>query len=176
MYASPVGGATQYRFTLTDGLAYNQVYTTPSRFFKLSNFNALSPLTAGGTYSVTVEVEIYGNYYAGKDCNILVPGGVGRPITPITRTTVGTETLMGEFKAVAYPNPFANNFAINLRSNSTTPVSIAIYDMAGRLLEAREFKFDQLTTQQLGDRYPAGVYSVIVTQEQQPQTIRVVKQ
>ena len=176
VYASPVGGATQYRFTLTDGLAYNQVYTTPSRFFKLSNFNALSPLTAGGTYSVTVEVEIYGNYYAGKDCNILVPGGVGRPITPITRTTVGTETLMGEFKAVAYPNPFANNFAINLRSNSTTPVSIAIYDMAGRLLEAREFKFDQLTTQQLGDRYPAGVYSVIVTQEQQTQTIRVVKQ
>jgi hypothetical protein len=134
----------------------------------------LSPLPAGGSYSVEVEVELYGNYYTGKDCNIIVPGGLGRPIEIVTRPS--NNTLVGEFKAVAYPNPFANNFSINLRSNSTTPVSIAIYDMAGRLLEAREVKFQQLEFQQLGDRYPAGVYSVIVTQEKETQTIRVVKQ
>jgi hypothetical protein len=104
IYASPVGGATLYKFTMTDGIAYTQTYITPSRYFKLSNFNALQALTPGGTYSVTVEVQIYGFYYPGKDCNILVPGGA--PIVPLTRAVVDTNNPMGEFKAVAYPNPY----------------------------------------------------------------------
>jgi len=173
IYASPVGGATQYKFTLTDGMAYTQTYTTPSRYFKLSNFNALQALTPGGTYSVTVEVQVYGFYYPGKDCNILVPGGA--PIVPFTRADVDSNNPMGEFKAVAYPNPYGESFALNLISNSTSPVSIAIYDMAGRLLETREFKFEKLASQKLGERYPSGVYSIIVNQDEETQTIRVVK-
>ena len=173
IYATPVGGATQYKFTLTDGMAYTQTYTTPSRYFKLSNFNALQALTPGGTYSVTVEVQVYGFYYPGKDCNILVPGGA--PIVPFTRAVVDTDNAMGEFKAVAYPNPFENSFAIDLKTSSTSPVSIAIYDMTGRLLETREFKFEKLASQKLGERYPSGVYSVIVNQDEETQTIRVVK-
>jgi hypothetical protein len=173
IYASPVGGATLYKFTMTDGIAYTQTYITPSRYFKLSNFNALQALTPGGTYSVTVEVQIYGFYYPGKDCNILVPGGA--PIVPLTRAVVDTDNAMGEFKAVAYPNPFENSFAIDLKTSSTSPVSIAIYDMTGRLLETREFKFEKLASQKLGERYPSGVYSVIVNQDEETQTIRVVK-
>ena len=173
IYATPIGGATQYRFTLTDGASYNQVYTTPSRYFKLSNFNALQALTPGGTYSVTVEVQVYGFYYPGKDCNILVPGGA--PIVPLTRAVVDTNNQMGEFKAVAYPNPFSNSFAIDLKTSNTNPVSIAIYDMTGRLLETNEYKADSLAKQTIGERYPAGVYNVIVTQGENMQTVRVVK-
>ena len=173
IYAAPVGGATQYRFTMTDGLGYNQTITTPIRNFRLSNFDALSPLTPGGTYSVSVEVEIFGFFYAGKDCNILVPGGA--PIVPFTRAVVGTDNVMGEFKAVAYPNPFENSFALDLRTSSTNPVSIAIYDMTGRLLETNEYNADSLAKQTIGERYPAGVYNVIVTQGENMQTVRVVK-
>jgi len=173
IYATPVGGATQYKFTLTDGIAYTQTYITPSRYFKLSNFNALQALTPGGTYSVTVEVQIYGFYYPGKDCNILVPGGA--PIVPLTRAVVDTDNAMGEFKAVAYPNPFENSFAIDLKTSSTSPVSIAIYDMTGRLLETNEYNADSFAKQTIGERYPAGVYNVIVTQGDSSQTVRVVK-
>ena len=173
IYATPVGGATQYKFTMTDGMAYTQTYTTPSRYFKLSNFNTLQALTPGGTYSVTVEVQVYGFYYPGKDCNILVPGGA--PIVPLTRAVVETNNTMGEFKAVAYPNPYGESFALNLISNSTSPVSVAIYDMAGRLLETREFNYEKLASQKLGERYPSGVYSIIVNQDEETQTIRVVK-
>ncbi|MDD2985981.1 T9SS type A sorting domain-containing protein, partial [Flavobacterium sp.] len=99
-----------------------------------------------------------------------------RPITPITRTTVGTDMLMGEFKAVAYPNPFNNSFALDLKTNNTTPVSLAIYDMTGRLLETREIKVDGLSSQTIGEGYPSGVYNVLVNQGENTQTIRVVKQ
>jgi hypothetical protein len=85
-------------------------------------------------------------------------------------------SLTGEFKAVAYPNPFANNFAINLRSNETSTVSLAIYDMTGRLLETREIKAEGLSNQTIGERYPSGIYNVVVNQGEQTQTIRVVKQ
>ena len=173
IYATPVGGATQYKFTLTDGMAYTQTYTTPSRYFKLSNFNALQALTPGGTYSVTVEVQVYGFYYPGKDCNILVPGGA--PIVPFTRAVVGTDNVMGEFKAVAYPNPFENSFELDLRTSSTSPVTLAIYDMTGRLLDTKEIKAEGLSTQTIGERYPSGVYNVIVTQGENMQTVRVVK-
>jgi hypothetical protein len=174
IYASPVGGATQYRFTLTDGMAYTRTYTTPSRYFRLSNFNALQALTLGGTYSVTVEVQVYGFYYPGKDCNILVPFGnqIGRELT---KDEDAIANPMGEFKAVAYPNPYGESFALNLISSSTSPVSLAIYDMAGRLLETREFNVEKLASQKLGERYPSGVYSVVVNQDEENQTIRVVK-
>jgi hypothetical protein len=85
-------------------------------------------------------------------------------------------SLTGEFKAVAYPNPFANSFAINLRSNSTSTVSLAIYDMTGRLLETREIKADGLANQSIGERYPSGIYNVIVTQGSEVKTLRVIKQ
>ena len=139
----------------------------------MSNFNALSPLTPGGTYSVSIEVEIYEFFYAGKDCNILVPGGA--PIVPLTRAVIDTDNAMGEFKTVAYPNPFENSFALDLKSNSTNPVTLAVYDMTGRLLEISEFKVDGLAKQTIGERFPSGVYNVIVTQGENSQTVRVVK-
>jgi hypothetical protein len=82
---------------------------------------------------------------------------------------------MGEFKAVAYPNPFNNSFALDLKTSSTNPVSIAIYDMTGRLLELNKYNADSLAKQTIGERYPAGVYNVIVTQGENMQTVRVVK-
>ncbi|HRY74596.1 MAG TPA: T9SS type A sorting domain-containing protein, partial [Candidatus Dojkabacteria bacterium] len=173
IYATSNSGAAEFKFKLTDSFGYDQTYTTSSRTFRLSNFNALQALTPGGSYSLTIEVKLFGFYYPGKDCNILVPGGA--PIVPLTRAVVDTDNAMGEFKAVAYPNPYGESFALNLISNSTSPVSIAIYDMAGRLLETREFNYEKLASQKLGERYPSGVYSIIVNQDEETQTIRVVK-
>ncbi|UPQ78888.1 T9SS type A sorting domain-containing protein [Flavobacterium azooxidireducens] len=173
IYATPLTGATQYRFTLSDGVSYNQVYTTSARFFRLSNFNALQTLTPGGNYSVTVEAEIYGYFYPGKDCNILVPGGGLRSNLVKTEETINLPT---EFKAVAYPNPFANSFAVDVRTSNTEKVSLTVYDMAGRLLEVKEVNASEVANYQFGDRYPSGVYNMIVTQGEETRTVRVVKQ
>ena len=176
VYATPVGGATQYRFTLSDGMGYSQVYTSSTRTFRLSNFNALSPLTPGGIYSVSVETLVYGSYYAGKDCNILVPGG-GTVIRPTEITKEETvKTLPTEFKAIAYPNPFAVSFGLDVRTSGTEKISLAVYDMTGRLLESNEVAVTELSNYQFGDRYPSGVYNVIVTQGEETRTVRVVKQ
>ncbi|UPQ80769.1 GEVED domain-containing protein [Flavobacterium azooxidireducens] len=176
IYATPLTGATQYRFTLSDGVSYNQVYTTSARFFRLSTFNALQTLTPGGQYSVTVEAEIYGYFYAGKDCNILVPGGAAIRSNPIVKAEETIKDIPTDFKAVAYPNPFANSFAVDVRTSNTEKVSLTVYDMAGRLLEVKEVNASEVANYQFGDRYPSGVYNMIVTQGEETRTVRVVKQ
>tara|TARA_R110002012_G_scaffold203333_1_gene372703 strand:- start:3768 stop:4082 length:315 start_codon:yes stop_codon:yes gene_type:complete len=104
-----------------------------------------------------------------------VAQGVQQPFE--ISVVTGIEEAKGiNLTVTAYPNPFATTFSIDLKSNATSIVSIAIYDMTGRLLETREIKADGLANQTLGERYPSGIYNVIVNQGDQTQTIRVVKQ
>jgi hypothetical protein len=87
-----------------------------------------------------------------------------------------TETAVTvDFKAVGYPNPYVDYFMLDVRSNSTETVRYAIYDMTGRLLESKDLKHSELESYRLGSAYPSGVYNVIVIQEDQTQTIRMVK-
>jgi hypothetical protein len=48
--------------------------------------------------------------------------------------------------------------------------------MTGRLLEVREVKAQDVTNYQFGERYPSGVYNMIVTQGEMTTTVRIVKQ
>jgi hypothetical protein len=86
------------------------------------------------------------------------------------------ETNVNEFKAIAYPNPFATSFAIDVRTSNTETVSLTVYDMTGRLLEVKEVKAQDVTSYQFGEGYPSGVYNVVVTQGEEARTVRVVKQ
>jgi hypothetical protein len=139
----------------------------------LSNFNAIATLTAGAVYSATVEYQLYGFFYDGKDCNILVPGGA--KMANINEQSPAVVDIFDGFKALASPNPFEDGFNINVYTNSTQPVGVAIYDMTGRLLETKEVNADNLNTQTFGQNYPAGVYNIVVTQEDETNTVRVIK-
>jgi hypothetical protein len=50
-----------------------------------------------------------------------------------------------------------------------------MYDMLGRLVEQSQVNINELETTAIGDRYPSGVYSVVVTQGSVTETLRVVK-
>ncbi len=64
---------------------------------------------------------------------------------------------------------------INVKSSSESVVNVKVYDMIGRLIEQRESRVSDLETSTIGDRYPSGVYNVVVSQEDNVQTVRVVK-
>jgi hypothetical protein len=82
---------------------------------------------------------------------------------------------MMPFKAVAYPNPFANNFMLDIKTTSQSSVNLKVYDMLGRLMEQREVRISDMETTIIGDLYPSGVYNVVVSQENSFETVRVVK-
>jgi hypothetical protein len=168
LYAEPFTGAQGYRFKLENsGLGYAQEVDRYLRTVRLSDFTGL---TAGATYTVKVALKINGVWgsYTGKSCSVIVPGG-------ITRTEEVAEITKGNFAAVAYPNPFANTFAIQVQTTSTAVIQMKVYDMLGRLVEQRETAADEKEVTIFGERYPSGVYSVIVTQGGITETLRVVK-
>jgi hypothetical protein len=75
----------------------------------------------------------------------------------------------------SYPNPFTENFKLNLTSTSEENVGITIYDMTGRLIEQKELNLKDVSEFTLGDNYPSGIYNIIVIQGDEMKTTRIIK-
>jgi hypothetical protein len=175
LFAESFAGAEQYRFLLTnEALSYSQSVDRFSRTVSLNNFTGLLPTT---TYSVSVAIQlngVWGPY--GKTCTIITPAIIEGRILFTKSAGSMDSSFTGEFKATAYPNPFANNFMIDIKSSSQSSINVKVYDMVGRLIEQRDVTVSDLETATIGERYPSGIYNVVVNQGEQTQTIRVVKQ
>ena len=89
----------------------------------------------------------------------------------------GTEELATEeFKAIAYPNPSTSVFQIEVSTPSSVKkklFNVQVYDMTGRFIEQRQVQ--QSENIEIGNNYPSGIYSIIVTQGEQVKTLRVIK-
>jgi len=175
VYANGVPGATQYHFRLYQSDApYSVEAPYLEDVYSLNNYvklNQFPNLQAGVAYSVIVVPQLYGEYpniLLAKDCSITAPQST--PPAELTKAVVA-----GAFQATAYPNPFANNFMIEVKTESQSVVGLKVYDMIGRLIEQRTVTVSDMEASTIGDHYPSGVYNVVISQEDSVQTMRVVK-
>ena len=90
-------------------------------------------------------------------------------------TNVVARSEAAPFGVIAYPSPFTESFNLNLTTTSEDKVQVMVYDMIGKLIDQKEVSPSEATTLQVGDRYPSGVYNVIVTQGENTKTLRVIK-
>ena len=106
-----------------------------------------------------------------------VPVNVWFKDCPPSITKIETEApvLKTPFSVKAYPNPYKETFNLSLTTTSEDKVSVVVYDMTGRLIERRDVRPSDMVEQQIGDRYPSGVYNVVVTQGEEVKTLRVIK-
>jgi putative heme degradation protein len=74
-----------------------------------------------------------------------------------------------------YPNPYTDNFNVSLSTSNDNKVAIAVYDMIGRLIETRDVNPRESSDVRIGDKYPSGVYNVVVTQGEEVKTLKVIK-
>jgi hypothetical protein len=158
-------GAIAYAFKLTGPQlpGGSAEVIKPLRVFTLNDFAPFG-IVPGAEYNVNVRLifnvdDAPGPY--GKTCTVKVPG------------VLRMKEL--DFNAVASPNPFADSFNIDLTTSQQNKVVVKVYDMAGRLLDERTAGVNETETTLLGDKYPAGVYNVIVTQGDEVKTLRVIK-
>ena len=159
---------TSYRFEITN-LVSNNV-TTLDRSVYWFTFNMVPGFAPATQYGVRVAVMTAGVYSLFSDaCEITSPG-YAKPTS--TKADAIAQTA---FSVVAYPNPFAENFMIDLKTSSEAQVNIKVYDMTGRLLDVRTVEVSEMESQEIGANYPAGVYNVIVGQGDEVKTLRVVK-
>ena len=160
---TPYPGFPNYKVKL-DEISGEVVVNTQEIVVTYSNFrlNHFSIAQLGKNYNVSVAIKqngVFGDYSTACD---LFTAAVPR-------------TIKMPFKATAYPNPFANNFMLDVKTTSQSAVSLKVYDMLGRLIDQRDVRVSDLETATIGDSYPSGIYNVVVSQEESIQTVRVVK-
>jgi len=160
---------TNYRFKVTNFLSGESIIV--SNGLQYFSFNQIPGYVPGALYRVQVSVKTTDDWSEfGSICTITAPGG-SAPEIPSTKDA---DNVSG-FNAVAYPNPFANGFNLDIATSISDNVNIKVYDMLGKLIEVREVSATDLKEQELGNSYPAGVYNIIVTQGENLKTVRVIK-
>jgi hypothetical protein len=168
--ADAVATATMYRFRVYNGVDYDTFYDNSLNRFTLNNFPGLVP--NGAIYSVQVAVRLpnelnFGPY--SKACTIK---------TPMQARAIASDVqleVVNVFEALAYPNPFAENFKLDVKTNSEASIQVRVYDMIGKLVEDKMIIASNIQNFELGNQYPSGVYNVIVSQESNTKTLRVIK-
>ena len=100
--------------------------------------------------------------------------GIVKALVDTNQIRIGEQFHL-ELNAIAYPNPFENNFNINVTSNLESSVRIRVYDMLGKLIEDTNVESTEISNYEIGNNYPSGVYNVIVSQGQYYANTRVIK-
>jgi hypothetical protein len=171
VYTTALNRVTSYRYQFTNMSATPNVvtvYESPREYF---TFNDIPGYAPGAQYQVNIAVMTNGVYSPyGSSCTITAPGATTRAVDVAEAPAKATPMV-----AVAYPNPFVSTFSINVNTNATGKVAVKVYDMTGRLLESNTFDAADMDALQMGERYPSGVYNVIVMQGGSVETLRVIK-
>ena len=165
--ANPLEGMavppTSYQFIVNyAGTNYPFTSTTPT--FQLGVVPNL-PFVADGSYTITVNVNWNNVVISSPPCTLTL-------ISASPRYTLQDNT---EFQAKAYPNPFTNNFKLDISSSGDEKLELVVYDMLGRLMESRTMTISDSYTQEVGNDYASGVYNLVLKQNDNVKTIRIVK-
>ncbi|HLA56011.1 MAG TPA: MopE-related protein [Flavobacterium sp.] len=168
IYANNVAYATGYKFKVYDPTGpSSQELVRSLREFRMNLITGFT-VSSNKTYNVQVAVKNTDGSYLpyGPICTVTTP--------PSAREDIDM-TVKNAFSAVAYPNPFSENVNIDLTTASQDKVTLKVYDMTGRLLDAMVVEVSEMKTLQVGDNYPTGVYNVIVSQGEEVKLLRIVK-
>ena len=86
----------------------------------------------------------------------------------------GMEFTNGTFQTIIAPNPFSSDFKIDVSSLSDANINVEIYDVVGKMVQSiPEISPNETFTIQ--NELPVGVYFVRITQDENSQVVKVVK-
>ena len=162
--------ATEYKFVLVSSFNTLEV----SRPYNSFSFNVVTGAAPNTLYTVTPSYKIYGQWYAGTSCDVTSPAIVNLSKTGGS-SIVKLEAVVSDFAVNSYPNPFAENFKLNVTSSLEGALQVKVYDMLGKLIETKELNISDIETLEVGNDYPSGVYNVVVTQGENSKSLRVIK-
>ena len=163
--ASSVVGAVAYTWTIPSG----------AQIVSGQGTNTLV-VTFPGTLATNAVLKVLATNACSVSSALKSSSVLTRTACPTAREEVVLEEVTkAPFSVKAYPNPYTETFNLSLTTSSEDKVSVVVYDMTGRLIERRDVRPSDMMEQQIGDRYPSGVYNVVVTQGEEVKTVRVIK-
>jgi hypothetical protein len=158
-----VAGATKARFEVTIAGGSPVVYEVAAYNFRLSQTGVA--VLYNTDYSIRVAAFIggvWGNY--GASCTVTTPAA-----------PAPARLKAKSFEVSAYPNPFDTAFNLSLETPNKEDITIAVYDMMGKLVETHQVNPMEVANLQIGNNFAAGIYNVIVSQANEMQAIRLIR-
>jgi hypothetical protein len=165
VYTTSTNSVTQYRFQVTN-VATQQTVTFDTNKYWFSFRVNVPGFTVSSAYSVRISVMTAGTWSPfGDACEITSPAAAART----------EEVSAFDMQVLAYPNPFTSEFKLNVTTSTEGTVELKVYDMLGKLVEAKSINIIDYISEDFGSSYPAGIYNVIVSQGEQTKTLRLIK-
>ena len=148
---------------------------TVSNLFELAN-KALGGENIGDVTPSQVNAAVDAINRGFDQCRVYV--GTTMPVVEtITFKQESTSVMVQNqgMEVKIYPNPYTDNFNLSLSTANDSKVVVTVYDMIGRLIETRDINPRESAELKIGDKYPSGVYNVVVAQGEEVKTLKVVK-
>lgn len=93
----------------------------------------------------------------------------------IVDACLGIHSSESNNEVTVSPNPFDNDFVIDFESEKQELFKIKVYDILGKLVEQRTINTGEINTQNMGQNYPSGIYNVVITNEDDSKTFKIIK-
>ena len=143
---------------------------TPASFLAIDNDNNL--YVAGtrlgrGTNNDFLAVKYTQPAETNNAESIITKSGDDKKVNKITDNTDSQD-----FQAVAFPNPFHQNFTLQWKGKQ--PVNMMIIDAAGRLIDTKT-NLAATGSMQAGNNYTTGIYYIQIMQGKERVTLKLIK-
>lgn len=156
---SNLSHAGSYRFEVTNMSSGNFETTVIDRSQNWFTFHLVPGFTPSAEYAVRVAVNTSGSWSPfGESCTITAPGAARQMM--LDEKPIALET---EFSVLAYPNPYSDNFRLDLKSAQAKSIHVKLHDMTGRLIADQTATVDEIENLEWGKKLPSGVYAITVT-------------
>lgn len=172
VYTTSRNRTQSYRFELAlldemDFPVSTQTIDRPVQYF---NFSMVPNYVPGGKYQIRVALRT-ADWYSpyGEPCYVNAPA-MGRFDGSVEIKNPDTV-----FRAVAYPNPYSEGFSLDVDASVDQPIRFRVFDMTGKMLDDRLYETSEIEYLKFGERYPSGVYNVVLSQGSEIRTLRLVK-
>jgi hypothetical protein len=165
-------------------IGFNEICNGSSTILSLlNNNNIVSYLWSTGETTPTISVNQAGSYSVTvtlNDGSTITSSGFN--VTTCNGSINGSreaeEKIFDKvinYNVILYPNPSVSTFSLNLVSDSDADIEISIFDLQGRNIENKTISKDNLSLITLGANLPSGIYNVIVKQDDNTKSQRLIK-
>jgi hypothetical protein len=185
-----VVGATNYVWTVADGAVIVGAATTNSvvvdfalvSALKLTNKLTVKAANSCGVFSGVKSITLTSTACPGARVASTTKAAFAISTTEVypnpasnyfnIAITASKSGVSDEFNVIAYPNPSSGVFNIKIESSDKGEKLIHVYDMTGRLIEQLNVQSNSV---ELGSRYSAGIYKVIIIQGGKYKILQIIK-
>lgn len=85
------------------------------------------------------------------------------------------EVINISFDAIISPNPSKDNFNLDIKTVSKSPIEVSVIDINGRIIDTQKYTLEELSNLQIGNNYSPGVYNLTIIQDENKKSLKLIK-